>query len=408
MKGNGVPLDVATDAVRPRVYGSGNFGANAVDAGISPQPAAAAPVSREAQLARTIDSVIAPGTQVVDIADTNHFRSTDIYGTFTSQAFWDETKKNGKQNVLGIERYPTSTQPIFDAYFNKTISRDEFISTFDFGNNSGQTTADEDKKIVEGLADVMDRGVPVVALNNVAGLGGAAVMQADRDLTQLALERVQWFRGVSQEFDRDPKALALDMMQKGDEKMGAASAEQKAAYLESKTALLASIESGSPINKTDIYDLYDTMNPLYGHYLDHWKNRDAINIDMNTGVRTAHDDQVVEAIRNVVEQPNTRLYLLYGEGHAGGPHGMMAQFAQNGVSAELIVPYLGKDHFTCMKPDNADCMNTEKHQQGIKDFLDGQLSKTSYTEIPDMLNAPDKAVAHKQPILQPFSISPQS
>ena len=346
------------------------------------------------QLADMINRATAPDTQVVYLADTNHFRMADIYGAFANRPFWDEMNKDGKHNVLGVELFPPSSQPLFDAYYQHKITREEFAAAIDPSATSGQVSAHTMRDVMQGLMDAMDEGTRVVGLNNEQAAGGAHMIKSATLSTDLILHSIYWFRQQKDAYEKDPNGLARDVVRQGDARLAGMSEEQKSMYLDSKAAVLKKIEAGGQADMSDVLRLHEYMSPQYKQIEEEFDKAGPVEFDLSK--RTLRDDQVVDTIDQYARAPDTRIFVLYGAGHLGGPHGMIQQLQAKGLKTNLVVPLLGKDEYKCLRLDNDVCRDLQENPQEAWDIVGNILKSLDYLEIPD-IKKPGRVFTVKAP-----------
>jgi len=323
-------------------------------------------------------------TQVLLIADTNHFKIAETLGAVTHKSFWDEIKKTGKKPVFATELMPIEQQPMIEALSQGKISKQEFVESLTSGDGSEQITKAEQVKIMSNIADMVQAGVRVVGINNSQSMGGEYLKKANEIGVKLELGWIDFKRNNAAAMQGPEwRAFVENMIAQGHEKLDTMGANQRREYLEDSTKITAKMQSGQPIYERDIKFLYNDMHPQYNDFvLYSIATKDPAQNNRDMAVRASKDDEVVRLIQAETSAPDTLVVVSYGILHMKEFHKSLERAGVN--PSPVITPYLGDDHFNCEKPENQICNDIGKNPNEVKDEFDKSLKGVPVVNIPNI------------------------
>lgn len=325
-----------------------------------------------------------PNTQVILVGDNNHFRTTETIGVVLNQSFWDEIRKTGKKPVFATEKLQPEHKPFIDALEQGKIEKSDFIKSFSGG--TGQVSDKEKEIIYSKVADLITSGVSVVGINNAHGMahGGEDGVKAYRKSQALEVKiRLDWlsyWKENKGRFNADLKGEASNLLNKAHEQLEEItnSPYQKKELIASIVDLNLKLEKNEVIYEGDIDSIFFAMHP---HSNEALAGR-LLNPSVDIKDRTSKDDEVVRLIQRETSDPNALVVVSYGGGHIAG---FYTQLERAGVNTTPpIMPYLGPDHFKCMKPEDLVCKQAEKLGPEAHKFLDDQFKDPSGKDIPQI------------------------
>lgn len=335
----------------------------------------------EKKLANVALAEVKPETRVVLMADTNHFRATETVGTVFGEKFWDEIKKTGKTPVLATEMVFPEFQPILDALRDGKIDKKDFLDTF-CNESSGQITSEENKFIMGRMADLITSGVRVAGINNAMGMGGKTHQESMALGVEIELEFMSFWKDNKEAFHSDPNALAHRLMDEGIAKIDQMGPLQKKEFTEDMEKIQGMMAAGKTVSKQEIkwlhYDLQPKANQ--GLALNAELEKTSINFDVDN--RISKDEEVVRSIQKEASDPNALIVVSYGAAHMPGFYNQLK--AVGLAPTNPIVPFMGEDHFKCLKPDDPTCAYIGGIKGQMKQDIEGMFQGVPHVKIPNI------------------------
>lgn len=332
-----------------------------------------------------------PKTQVILVGDNNHFRATETIGAVLNQSFWDEIRKTGKKPVFATEKLLPEHQPLIDALAQGKIEKSDFVSTFSSG--SGQISDKEREIIFSKIADLILSGVKVVGVNNMHAMvhGGENGVRAYRKSQEREIEiRLDWisyWKENKSRFEADLIGETSNLLNRAHEqlgRMGEYSPYQRHELVVSIANLNSKLEKNEGLNEVDIESIFFAMHP---HSNEALAGRPLLNGSVNINDRLSKDDEVVRLIQKETSDPDALVVVSYGGAHIAGLYRGLERAGIN--MAPPIMPYLGKDHFRCMKPEDLVCMKGESAADLVQRFTDNQFKGSFFRREIPQIKIPD-------------------
>lgn len=342
------------------------------------------PAEISKKLAEIALGALNPNTQVILVGDNNHFRATETIGAILNQSFWDEIKKTGKNPVYATEKMIPEHQPLIDALAQGKIAKSDFVETFSGGTR--QINEREREIIFSNIADLIKSGVKVVGINNLHGMvkGGEDGVKAFRKSQELDigihLDWISYWKENKSRFNADLKGETSNLLNKADEQIEkTVGPHQKKELIESIVNLNSKLEKNEVVYAGDIKDIFYAMHP---HSNEALANRGVLKASVGLGDRISKDDEVVRLIQKEASDPNALVVVSYGGGHIAG---LYKQLERAGVNTTPpIMPYLGADHFKCMKPEDFVCKQSEGIAGEAQEILNNQFKDIPQIKIPNI------------------------
>jgi hypothetical protein len=343
-----------------------------------------APAEISKKLAEIALGASNPNTQVILVGDNNHFRSTETIGVVLNQSFWDEIKKTGKNPVYATEQMIPEHQSLIDALAQGKIAKGDFVEAFSGGTS--QINEREREIIYSNIADLIKSGIKVVGINNLHGMvmGGEDGVKAFRKSQELDigihLDWISYWKENKSRFNADLKGETSNLLNKAYEELEKnVGPFQRRELVESISRLNSKIEKNQVIYEKDIRHVFYAMHP---HSNEASANRGALGEYVGLGDRISKDDEVVRLIQKEVSDPNALVVVSYGGGHIAGLYKQLERADVN--TTPPIMPYLGEDHFKCMKPENVVCKQSEGMAGNAQEILNNQFKDIPQIKIPNI------------------------
>jgi hypothetical protein len=333
------------------------------------------PAEISKKLAEIALSATTPDTQVILVGDNNHFRATETIGVLLNQSFWDDIKKTGKKPVYATEKLIPEHKPLIDALAQGKIEKVDFVRTFSMGGR--QLSDQEGEVIFSGVADLIKSGVKVVGINNWHGMaygseeGIKALKKSQEFEIEIRLDWLSYWKENKGRFASDLKGETSNLLNRAQEYLEmvpVTAPYQRKELVLSIAQLSAKLEKNEVINESDIDSIFFAMHPRANEAL---AGRPLIDGYLHVQDRISKDDEVVRLIQQETYDPNALVVVSYGGAHMAG---LYKQLEKAGVNTTPpIMPYLGPDHFKCMKPSDSVCMGLEGLAGEAQKFLDDQF-----------------------------------
>jgi hypothetical protein len=159
---------------------------------------------------------------------------------------------------------------------------------------------------------------------------------------------------------------------------------QRRELIASMTDLNAKLEKNEVMYEGDIESIFFAMHP---HSNEALAGRRLLNGSADIKDRLSKDDEVVRFIQQQTSDPNALVVVSYGGGHMAGFYRQLERAGVN--TTPPIMPYLGKDHFKCMKPEDLVCMQVEGVGADAQRFLDNQFAGSFLRRSTPQIKIPD-------------------
>lgn len=287
------------------------------------------------------------GEDVLFIADHNHFQPQDVHGF----AFKVTEKGNeqGRIKGIGLEVIPAAHKHLYDEFFSKQISREEFLSICEGLPHSHAQTPAEKRVYYAPIADLMEKGIKVVGVGSLTGAASnvetePAAQEAESLAVGMKIDYAKFRREHGAEIDRDPKAF-LDKYRAGIEgRLSELSDHQREAYVNFSSYLNDEQNQEFFENngyKDEIQKLFEDVHPAQEKFQEA-KGKIVESEGDFLVARRAGDPVTAERIREASDSLGGGLVVLYGATHSNHPNDIDSNLRRQGKSVMVVDVGLGE------------------------------------------------------------------
>jgi hypothetical protein len=336
------------------------------------------------------------GEDVLLIADHNHYRPEDVHGFAFKVA--ENGGKDGRLKGIGLEVIPAGQQRLYDEFFNKQISREEFLTICEGMPHSHAQTPAQKRVYYEPLVNLMEKGVKVIGVGSLTGAPATvetepAAQEAEALVIGMKIDYLKFRRGHGAEIDKDPKAFLDKYMAEIEGRLPNLSDHQREAYVGFASYLNdeqnRDFFDGSGY-KDEIPKLFEDIHSDQERFQ---KAKGKI-VEVEDGgsmtARRAGDPVTAERVRQASDSLGGGLVVLYGAVHSNYAGDIDSALRKNGSSVMIVDIGLGeKDKVV---PAHAPDLLREKFslvQEWIRADIEGDADPNRY-RIDNIFDEPER------------------
>ncbi len=288
------------------------------------------------------------GEDVLLITDHNHYRPEDVHGFAYKVA--ENGAKDGRLKGIGLEIIPAGQQRLYDEFFNKQISREEFLTICEGMPHSHAQTPAQKRVYYEPLANLMEKGVKVIGVGSLTGAPATvetepAAQEAEALAIGMKIDYMKFRREHGAEIDKDPKAFLDKYMAEIEGRLPDLSDHQREAYVGFVSYLNdeqnRDFFEGSGY-KDEIPKLFEDIHSDQERFQKAKGKIVEVEDAGSMAARRAGDPVTAERIRQASDALGGGLVVLYGAAHSNYAGDIDSVLRKHGSSVMIVDIGLGE------------------------------------------------------------------